>query len=184
LCEASKPLLRSWRILLIALVMAPLLPAHAQGTPVAEYAVKSALLFKLPQFVYRPGAGEEPLLTMCLLGSNPFGNALEKLAETPIDGRKVWYRKLSSMAEAQACAFVFISRSEAGNLDNILRVMAKGAVVTVSDIEGFAKAGGMVEFALGGEGAAIGILINRKSAQKQSIEFNAQLLRLARVVEP
>ncbi len=176
--------MRLGRLLLAALVMASLLPAHAQGTPVAEYAVKSALLFKLPQFVYRPGASEEPLLTMCLLGSNPFGNALEKLAETKIDGRKIWYRKLSSMAEAQACAFVFISRSEAGNLDNILRVMAKGSAVTVSDIDGFAKAGGMVEFALGGEGAAIGILINRKSAQKQNIEFNAQLLRLAKVVEP
>jgi len=54
----------------------------------------------------------------------------------------------------------------------------------VSDIAGFAKAGGMVEFSLGGEGAAVSILVNRKSAQKQSIEFNAQLLRLAKVVEP
>ncbi len=176
--------MRLWRVLLIVLAMAPLQPAHAQGTPVAEYAVKSALLFKLPQFVYRPTAGDEPVLSMCLLGSNPFGGALEKLAGTPIDGRKVWYRKLSSMAEAQACAFIFISRSEAGNLDNILRVLGRGSAVTVSDIAGFAKAGGMVEFSLGGEGAAVSILVNRKSAQKQSIEFNAQLLRLAKVVEP
>lgn len=160
------------------------LSVHAQGAAVAEYAVKSALLFRLPQFVYRPTAGDEPMLTICLLGSNPFGGALEKLAQTPIDGRKVWYRKPSSTAETNACAFIFVSRSEAGNLDSILRVLGKSSVVTVSDIEGFARAGGMVEFAVGGEGAAVSILINRKAAQKQNVEFNAQLLRLAKVVEP
>jgi ABC-type uncharacterized transport system substrate-binding protein len=28
------------------------------------------------------------------------------------------------------------------------------------------------------------ILINRKAAQRQGIEFNAQLLRLAKIIEP
>lgn len=173
------------RFLLALLLWAsPALPLHAQGNGVSEYAVKSALLFRLPQFVYRPDNADDPLMTICLLGSNPFGGALEKLAQAPIDGRRIWYRKLSSMAEANACDFIFISRSEVANLDNILRVLGRSSVVTVSDIAGFARAGGMVEFALAPDGAAVGILINRKAAQKQSIEFNAQLLRLARVVEP
>ena len=42
----------------------------------------------------------------------------------------------------------------------------------------------MVELAMGAPGAPVGILINRKAAKAQNIEFNAQLLRLARVVEP
>jgi hypothetical protein len=57
-------------------------------------------------------------------------------------------------------------------------------VVTVSEISGFAKAGGMVELSLGGAGSPVAILINRQSARQKSIEFNAQLLRLAKVVEP
>jgi hypothetical protein len=160
------------------------LPVHAQGALVSEYAVKSTLLFRLPQFVYRPGQAREPLIDICLLGSNPFGGALEKLAQLSIDGRAVRYLKPANAVEAASCAFVFISRSEAGNLDAILRRLGGGPVVTVSDIDGFARAGGMVEFALGGEGTAVNILINRKAAQRQSIEFNAQLLRLAKVVEP
>jgi hypothetical protein len=55
-------------------------------------------------------------------------------------------------------------------------------VVTVSDIPGFAKAGGMVELTVSGE--HVGVMLNRRAAQKQGLEFNAQLLRLARVVEP
>lgn len=174
--------LRHLLFLLLAGVL--VLPAHAQGAVVSEYAVKSTLLFRLPQFVYRPDQAREPLIDICLLGSNPFGGALERLAQLPIDGRAVRYLKAANAAEATTCAYVFISRSEAGNLDAILRRLAGSPVVTVSDIEGFARAGGMVEFALGGEGAAVNILINRRAAQRQNIEFNAQLLRLARVVEP
>ncbi len=43
----------------------------------------------------------------------------------------------------------------------------------------------MVELAVNPEGGnLLNILINRKAAQAQNIQFNAQLLRLARVVEP
>jgi len=182
--QAIERALRRAALLLLLLASMPALPTLAQGAGVSEYAVKSALLFRLPQFVYRPDDAADPLMTICLLGSNPFGGALEKLAQTPIDGQRIWYRKLSSMAEANACDFIFISRSEVGNLDAILRVLARTPVVTVSDIAGFARAGGMVEFSLAADGSAVGILINRKAAQKQNIEFNAQLLRLARVVEP
>ncbi|MCX8017298.1 MAG: YfiR family protein [Rhodocyclaceae bacterium] len=157
---------------------------YAQGGAVAEYALKSALYFKLPPFVYRPAAASDPLIEMCLLGSNPFGSALEKLAQTPIGSRPAKYIRLGSASEAAECDFVFISRSEAGNLDAILKRLTAYPVVTVSDIEGFAKAGGMVEFMLGEEGAAVTLLINRKAAQRQGIDFSAQLLRLARVVEP
>jgi hypothetical protein len=160
------------------------MPLSAQSAQISEYAVKSALLFKLPQFVYRPNADRKAGLDVCLLGSNPFGGALEKLAQAPVDGRPVKYTKLSAAAEVGECDFLFVSRGEAGNLEAVLRLLGKMPVVTVSDIDGFAKAGGMVELATGGDGVAVSIVINRKAAQRQNIEFNAQLLRLAKVIEP
>lgn len=159
--------------------MAPVL-----AQPVSEYALKSALLFKLPQFVYRQEMDRSVPLSICVLGSNPFGNTLERLAQNAIDGRAVRTFRLDGPRDASACDFVFISRSETNGLDGILRRIATYPVVTVSDIEGFARSGGMVELALGSDGSAISILINRRAAQKQGIEFNAQLLRLAKVVEP
>ncbi len=158
--------------------------ARAQTAPVAEYAIKSALLFKLPQFIYRPDPTREQPLVICLLGNNPFGSAPEKLALAPIDGRTVKFQKLSGTAEARNCELVFIARSETGNLESVLRQLSGLTIVTVSDIDGFAKSGGMVEFSLGGEGATVSILINRKAAQRQHMEFNAQLLRLAKAIDP
>lgn len=158
-------------------------PGLAQGNSVSEYAMKSALLFKLPQFVYRPETPKEAGLGMCVLGRNPFGGALERLAQTPIDGRTVRIGKAATVQELAGCDFVFIARSEAENLEVLLRRLSNLPVVTVSDIEGFARTGGMVELAAGGEGAAVGILVNRRAAKRHNIEFNAQLLRLARVIE-
>ena len=78
-----------------------------------------------------------------------------------------------------------VARSEADHLRSTLRQLGRAQVVTVSDIDGFARAGGMVELAVNPEGGnLLNILINRKAAQAQNIQFNAQLLRLARVVEP
>lgn len=173
---------RTLRVLAcLAACFAPL--CAAQSTPVPEYALKAALFFKLPPFVYRPDTDRGAPLEMCLMGRNPFGNALQKLAGAPVDGRPVRLRFVDSGKEAASCEFVFISRSEADELDGILRRLGGVPVVTVSDIEGFARAGGMVEFAVGAEGSIL-ILINRASGQRLGIEFNAQLLRLARVVVP
>lgn len=160
------------------------LPAAAGSEPVSEQALKAALLFKLPPFVYRADGDRTAPTRICLLGKNPFGVAPEKLAQQPVDGRSVKYLRLANTAEVSGCDFLFISRSEADALAGILSRLRYQRVVTVSDIEGFAMAGGMVELALAGSGTSVSILINRKAAQRQNIEFNAQLLRLAKLVEP
>ena len=175
---------RWWARLLTLLLASFQSLAPAQAPAVSESALKSALFFKLPQFVYRPDEVRERPLLLCLLGSNTFNAAFEKLAQVPIDGRAVQYAKLASAADAGRCDFLFIAQSEASQLDTTLRRLSALPMVTVSDIAGFAKAGGMVELALGGAGAPVNILINRRAARLQNVEFNAQLLRLARVVEP
>lgn len=161
------------------------MPAQGQNTgAVSEYALKSALLFKLPLFIYRPNAARNPDYRVCVMGNSPFGGALDKLAQTPIDNRAVVLVRLNGNGDARDCDILFITRSETPVLDAILNRLSKLPTVTVSDIDGFARSGGMVELALGSDANAISILINRKAAQKQNIEFNAQLLRLAKVVDP
>lgn len=172
---------RVWILLLLAAISPLVLP---QGSAVSEAALKSALFFKLPQFVYQPDDSREQALQLCLLGAGGFDAAFEKLARAPIDGRVVRFTRLSAPAEAGKCHFIFVTQSEHQQLGAILRVMASLPVVTVSEINGFAKAGGMVELALGAPGAPVSILINRQAARQKNIEFNAQLLRLAKVVEP
>ena len=176
--------------ILRALLWTPLLLAatwtQAQSPAVSEQALKAVLFYKLPLFVYANASATEKRnpINICTLGDSPLGNAVEKLPRMLADGRRVDLRILASNADSSECQFLFIGRSEADNLESQLRRVQGQRLVTVSDIEGFAQAGGMVEFGLRANDAGVLILINRKAAQKQGIGFNAQLLRLARIVDP
>jgi hypothetical protein len=174
-----------WVLLLLASSL-----TQAQNPAVSEQELKAVLFYKLPLFVYaNAGANSSASekrkpINICTLGDSPLGNAVEKLPRTLADGRRVDLRALAGNADSSECEFLFIGRSEADNLEPLLRRIQGRRLVTVSDIEGFAQSGGIVEFSLRSDGSGVLILINRKAAQKQGIEFNAQLLRLARIVEP
>lgn len=178
--------MRILRALLLAPIVLTSPLTQAQSPAVSEQALKAVLFYKLPLFVYA-GAGasdKRKPINICTLGDSPLGSTVEKLPRTLADGRRVDLRTLAGNADSSECEFLFIGRSEADNIDTLLRRMQGRRLVTVSDIEGFAQAGGIVEFSLRSDGSGVLILINRKAAQKLGIEFNAQLLRLARIVEP
>jgi hypothetical protein len=160
------------------------LAARAQTPSVSEHALKAVLFFKLPLFVYPKNSNKRTQIGICTLGDVPLGSTPEKLPSKLSDGRRVEFKAINDTNNANECEFIFIGRSETRKLDNHLRNLRSRRLVTVSDIEGFASAGGMVEFALRSDGSGIQILINRKAAQKDDIEFNAQLLRLAKLIEP
>lgn len=164
-------------IIAILLGLSPLCSLAQNGT-VSEYGLKAVLLFKLPQFVYWP-SDKPPTQVLCVQGSNPFGATLQQLVRNT--GISVDIRQLENTSATTGCNILFISRSEASQVENLLQRPASRNILTVSDIPGFVRAGGMVELVLDGERIAINL--NRKAALRQGLDFNAQLLRLAQKVE-
>ena len=161
-----------------ALWLALALPSWSQAQELTEYSVKAVLYYRLAQFVYWPQDKPPPKpMQLCVVGKSPFGSALEQVDKS--SGNAQFQVTPSEIAN---CQMIFIPRSESGNLNNWLERAGSRQMVTVSAIPGFARAGGMIELPL--EGERVNIVINRRSAQKLGFEFNAQLLRLARVVEP
>lgn len=158
--------------------------AHAQSATVPEYALKAVLLHKLPEFVYLARKPGNLPVGLCVFGANPFGDALDRLTREAGDKPARTLRQIAGTHQAGGCDVVFIERGESERVEGILQRLANRGVLTVSDIAGFARLGGMVELTVGGERAGIGIVINRKAARAQGIDFNAQLLRLATLIEP
>ncbi|WP_412477900.1 YfiR family protein [Azonexus sp. IMCC34839] len=155
-----------------------LLAGQAFADDISEYGMKAVLFYRLPQFIYWPSGEPEPKpMALCIVGKNPFGNAISQLKQgnDNIDLR-------ISPADISSCNLLFISRSENANLDNWLSRADSRRMLTVSDIPGFARSGGMIELPV--EGERVGIVINRRIAMRKGFEFNAQLLRLARVINP
>lgn len=158
--------------------------SYAQpAAAVSEYTLKAALLIKLPRFIYWPERIETKF-SLCVLGESPFGDALEELAQNPIDGRYIETKNINYASQAKYCDLLFVAASERTRLKQIFRILNKSAIATVSDIENFAEKGGMVELALVNDGTSLRILINQQAANDRNIKFNAQLLRLAQLVTP
>lgn len=164
------------RLALGLLMLLAALPARAQD--VSEYGMKAVLFYRLTQFIYWPGNAPPPRPTvLCVAGKNPFGSALGQLdpAKAQVDIRL-------GVSDLAPCHLLFVPLSENANLASWLERAHARQIVTVSDLPGFARNGGMIELPLDGE--RIGIVINRRIARRHGYEFNAQLLRLARVIEP
>ncbi|PKO86290.1 MAG: DUF4154 domain-containing protein [Betaproteobacteria bacterium HGW-Betaproteobacteria-12] len=163
---------------LLALLLGSATLPRAQAQDVSEYGMKAVLFFRLAQFVYWPGAQPAPRPTvLCVVGRNPFGAALSQ-----IDASTGEVQVRLAPGELAACHLLFIPRSEAATVNGWLERAAGKQLITVSDLPGFARGGGMIELPLDGE--RIGIVLNRAAAQRRGFEFNAQLLRLARIIEP
>lgn len=164
----------------LPLTLGAALPARAQTAP-SLLAVKAALLFKLPRFAYWPQQQDAPV-QLCIWGNHPFGDALQTLAQAPIEGRSVALHYPDNAAQVQICQLLFIPDTP-DNRDKLLptlQALESFPVLTVSDIPQFAQQGGVVELAAHPQDPnKLQIMINQNAAHGQGIKFNAQLLRLA-----
>lgn len=143
-----------------------------------EYSVKAALIYNIAKFVTWPASAfpaPGAPLTVCVLGADPFGSVLdETLRGRQIAGRPVTARRI---AEPDAsCHILFVASSEYKRLGVILEKMQKASVLTVSDLDGFSRNGGIVEFVTAED--RIHFVINAKAAGP-SLKLSARLLDIA-----
>lgn len=157
-------------------------PAGAQAF--REYEVKAVFLFNFAQFVEWPAeafpAATTPFV-IGVLGEDPFGALLDAtVAEETLNGRPFIVRRFRAPEEIETCHILFVSRSEAGNLERIMPALAGRNILTVSDSEDFARAGGMI--ALVTANNRIRLQINMEAANTGMLTLSSKLLRPAEIV--
>ncbi len=168
---------------MILVVTTSLLSVHAQSTPLPEYQVKAALLYKLTKFIYWPedtfASAKEPL-GICVLGKDLFDTALDALTDTPVRSRRIIVKRVQKITTLKNCQVVFVSSSEQRRLDTILRTLNQQPILLVSDIKRFAQQGGMINLVTVKN--KIRFEINPQAAVQARLKINAQLLALATIV--
>lgn len=150
--------------------------------PPCEYQIKAAYLLNFARYVEWPGVRlpSGAPLRLCILGRDPFGGVLAGLDGRQVSGREVRVRQVDSVELAAECHIVFVSDSEERRLGLILRGLALRSVLTVSDIDGFAEAGGSIGLVT--EDERVRFDINQASLQRDSLRASSRLLRLGRNV--
>lgn len=148
-----------------------------------EYQLKAAFLVNFAKFITWPPEAFAPgqqYFILCVAGDDPFGDALDGIENKTIGGRPIRVVQAPSLKKVPLCHLLFVSRSEAANLAQLAPGSGHQPVVTVSDIAGFAKAGGHIEFVTKGD--RLSFAINHSAMKEQGIQANASLLDLAAAV--
>ena len=175
----------SWQVVALVLSMLPgiLFPPALAGSIPVEDEVKAAYLVNFIKFVEWPDSAfqsPEGPLVLCVVGNDPIGVALEKFHGKTVSGKVLDVRKVSDLASMGHCHILFIGESEKGKVDNVLGIMKTHPVLTVSDIDGFARMGGAIGFFR--EKNNIRFEINDESVGNAGLTLNAKLLYLGKIV--
>jgi len=167
------------RLLLAAAVLAACV-ALGGADGVGEYQVKAAFLYNFARFVdWPPGAARDGEINLCILGYDPFGEDTDMIAGKSVGQAKLQVRRVTRQTSA-GCQMLFISGSEASELDAVLAGARGRPVLTVADTPGFAERGVVVNFYL--EQGKVRFEINIDAAGRTGLNISSQLLRLARLV--
>jgi hypothetical protein len=149
-----------------------------------EYQVKAAFLFNFAQFVEWPddtySATNTPFC-IGILGDDPFGTALDQTVQgETIGGHKLVVQRSRQIADLQNCQIIFVSKSEKKRLAEILSALSSRPVLTVSEMEGFARSGGVINFYL--EGTKVRFEINPTAVQNERLKISSQLMSVGKIV--
>jgi hypothetical protein len=170
------------RLSLVAALVAAL-GAPMQGE-VDEYQVKAAFLYNFAKFVEWPPQTFKEVsdpFVICVLGENPFGRQLGDVIDgKTVDGRVLKIRPVANAQQAGNCQILFISSSERNRLRSVLGDLKSSPILTVGDTEGFAAAGGVINFTLDRD--AVRIEINAAAAKQKNLQISSKLLSLAHMV--
>lgn len=145
---------------------------------------KAEMLMRVLTWVDWPTVnGKKPQdLTICLLGHFEEGTEqLTKLNNKVIDQKKLIVRVVKNLdASKSGCNLIYISSSESAESQAIISAYAGKPVLTLADIENFAKAGGSMNFTHINN--KLGVTINLESMSKANLPLSSNVYHRMTIV--
>jgi hypothetical protein len=146
-----------------------------------EYQVKAAFLLNFARFVEWPSsafASPSAPLTIGILGDDPFGAVLDKLiVGKTVENHPLVLKRVTDVDAAVGCQLLFICESQKAQTADILQRLQGKPVLTVSDVERFTEAGGMI--CLKRRQDMIRFDINLHAAESNGLKISSRLFKLA-----
>ena len=160
--------------------------ASGQTAISREYEIKAVFLFNFAQFVDWPpeaSANRQAPLVIGVLGDDPFDGYLDETVRgEKLNNRPFVVQRYRRVEDIDACQVLFIGRTDSRQLEHILATLRGRSILTVGDMEGFGRNGGMIRFVT--ENNRIRFRINVDAAEAAHLVISSKLLRLAEASAP
>ncbi len=149
-----------------------------------EYQVKAVFVYNFSRFVEWPPqaftAPNEPFV-IGILGSDPFGARLDEAVRgEQIDQHPLVVRRFRNLGEISDCRILYVDRSASAEVQQVLAALDHRSTLTVSDLDGAAERGVMIQFTT--QNNRIRLRINVESARAAGLTISSKLLRSADIV--
>jgi hypothetical protein len=150
-----------------------------------ELSVKSAYIYNFLQFIDWQEDDREAMnrpIKICMLGSDPLGDALLELSNRRVKGRSIQVdRHAGETGGLDGYHIIVIGRSVEKMLPDILKQLADANVLTVSDIKDFTRKGGGIGLVT--VNGKVKIEINSRVTLQAGLKVSAKLLEVASIVQ-
>jgi hypothetical protein len=170
-----------WKILVCLVILLGFFTPRILGQAFNEYDVKATFLYRFAQFVEWPPEAFPSTTTplvIGVLGDDPFGKALDAIVKDEfVNKRKLVVQHYRRVEDVTTCHILFISRSEESRIDQILSTLKLRSILTVGDVENFARRGGIIRLLT--EQNKIRLRINVEAAKAAQLTISSKVLRVA-----
>jgi uncharacterized protein DUF4154 len=176
---------RAGILLLLASVALSGAPRAQTGPPPSfEYEVKASFVYTVAKFVDWPeGSFNDPgaALVFGVLGDDPIEELLRRtVAGKSVGGHPVEVVRLKDSEDPGPCHVLFISRSEAAHVDEVIARLGNSSVLTVGEFDRFAQRGGVLRLRL--EENMVRFEVNVDAAQRAHLQISSKILKLGTIV--
>ena len=171
-------------VLLIILSAGTILPikSNAQAN---EYLLKAGYIEKIIHFIEWPEIQNknDSIFKINVFGDDKFYYALgEIFNKVNVKNKKVKIRTITNIEELTESQLLFIPNIKTSELSKVLNYVKGKPILTISDSEGFAEAGGFINFYEYEN--KLRFEINQKSMEDAGFTVDYRLLKVAKVLNP
>lgn len=144
--------------------------------PNSEPQLEAAYLINFMKYVEWPASARNTA-SICLFGRDTLGPLLSSHEGRMIGGKELRILRVSSPADMASCQLVYIPDVEEARIGAVLRWTQGMPILTASSADGFARAGGGIEFVR--HGGRMQFIVNASSMLQQGLTASSQMMRLA-----
>lgn len=170
----------------LAVAAPPVIEAAAAQATVLETTIKATYLYKFEGYVDWPKgtfASPESPVTLCIVGSDPFGEVLDQaLSKQIAGGRLVTARRLASVSGNTGCNVMYIAGSDTQSVEQALGVVRGTPVLTITDSASGSSETGVINFVV--EDNRVRFQIDPAAASQNGLTISSDLLKLAVSAKP
>jgi len=174
-------------LVIILLITTPLLSttsvARAESLLAKEYFVKAAFIYNFARLVEWPDNAynsNDKYFKLCLVGDDPFGEALKTIENKKVADRLLSIQKLEHLENVSQCQILFVRSSET-QLPKLLNSVKQYPILTVSDMPDFAEQGGHIHLLLNDKDK-LNLKVNLEAIKQANLSISSRILVLSEIV--